>query len=177
MKTEVEIRSFLTLGQYLRLLKFFRKQNKNYFQDTQETIYFSGKNDLRIQKNKKYSKIWFKSGKIHQSIRKEFEIIVPRSDFNKLLELFLALGYKVDIKWFRKRSEFKWKGIKVFLDYTKGYGYIIELEKLTTKKDHHAILKDLKTKLKKLNILQTSKKEFDQKFNYYKKHWRKLVGG
>lgn len=176
MKTEVEIRAFISRGQYLKLLRFFKKNDKKIKQDFQETIYFSGKKDLRIQKNQKYSKIWLKSGKIHDNARDEIEIIVPRSDFQKLLNLFSMLGYKIAIKWLRRRSEFNWRGINVCLDYTKGYGYIIELEKVTTVKNHQKLLKELKEKLRTLGIKETPKKEFGQKFTFYKKNWKKLIG-
>jgi predicted adenylyl cyclase CyaB len=175
-QTEVEIRAFLTKGQYLKLLKFFRKNGKKINEDFQETLYFDSKQDLRIQKNKKFSKIWLKSGKIHDDVREEIEIIVPRKDYQKLLDLFLTLGYKIDIKWLRKRNEFKWRGVSVCLDSTKGYGYIIELEKSITKKDHSLILQKLRTLLKELGIVETPKKEFDKKYNYYRKNWRKLLG-
>ena len=55
---------------------------------------------------------------------------LTQKEFEELEKLFLALNYQVDIKWFRTRFQFEWEDVTVCLDYTKGYGYIIELEKL-----------------------------------------------
>lgn len=89
--------------------------------------------------------------------------------------MFLSLGFNIEIKWFRERNEFKWDDIKVCLDYTKGYGYIIELEKLCFEKDKEKTLEMLKQKFKELNITITPREEFEKKFQYYKENWKTLV--
>ena len=61
------------------------------------------------------------------------------------------------------------------LDYTKGYGYIIELERISSEKEKEKIFEMLKKKLIKLNVNLTPKEEFDRKYKYYKKNWKKLV--
>ncbi len=87
----------------------------------------------------------------------------------------MVLGYKIEIKWFRKRNSFKWKNIDVCLDYTRGYGYILELEKMSGQKEKEKTRKYLKSKLAELGISLTPKKEFEKKYDYYKKNWRKLI--
>lgn len=176
MNIEVEVRSFISKDKYEELLEFFKKQGKFVNEDCQITYYFDIKEDLRIQKNNFFSKIWLKKGKIHDSYRKEIEIKFDRDDFEKLEKLFLALGFNIKIKWFRKRHTFKWQDIDVMVDYTKGYGYIIELEKMSSKQEKEKTLELLKQKLKILNISLTPKKEFDKKYKYYKENWKKLVG-
>ena len=89
--------------------------------------------------------------------------------------MFLTLGFNVEIKWFRKRFEFDWDGITVCLDFTKGYGYIIELEKMCSEEEKENEFKNLKDKLQSLKINITSREEFDKKFEYYKKNWRNLA--
>ena len=172
---EVEIRSFITKEQYNKLLDYFKKEGRFVKEDYQETYYFDAKEDLRIQRNNSYSKIWAKEGKIHDEAREELEIKFDRNEFEKLEELFLKLGFKVQIKWFRKRNEFNWKGIKVCLDHTRGYGYIIELEKLCSKNNEKETLNLLKEKLKELKIPLTSREEFEEKFEYYRKNWKELI--
>jgi predicted adenylyl cyclase CyaB len=157
------------------LLIFFKKKAKLVKKDEQETYYFDTKEDLRIQKNKFFAKIWLKKGKLHDHWREEMEIRFKRSDFKKLEKLFLSLGFKVQIKWFRRRYQFNWQGIKVCLDDTKGYSYIIELEKLASEKNKREVLRILKQKLRDLEIPLTLKKEFTRKFENYKKNWRKLT--
>lgn len=172
---EIEVRSFITKKQYENFLKHFKKKGKFLGKDNQVTYYFSGSKDLRIQKTDKLSKFWLKSGKIHDKYREDIVVNCHRNDFEKLEKLFSKLGFKVKIKWFRLRNEFLWQGIKVSVDFTKGYGYIIELEKMGTTKDKEKIHRLLVKKLKELGIKTTSKKEFDKKFNYYKRNWQKLI--
>jgi len=175
MNIEVEIRSFITKEKYEELLDFFKKEGEFVNEDHQETYYFDAGQDLRIQKNNFFSKIWLKKGEIHDDHREEIEIKFPKEDFEKLEKLFLSLGFNVEIKWFRTRHTFRWKGIDVMVDYTKGYGYIIELEKMSTEEEKGKVLEMLKEKLKLLNIHLTPKEEFGRKYNYYKENWRNLT--
>ncbi|MCL5018340.1 MAG: CYTH domain-containing protein [Candidatus Pacearchaeota archaeon] len=173
--TEVEIRSFISTEQYVKLLNFFRQNAEFVKEDFQETHYFDSEQDLRIQKNNKGSKIWMKKGQIHDDAREEIEIITDGDCFENLGKLFGSLGYNVEIKWLRERKQFNWNGIKVCLDYTKGYGYIIELEKISAAENKEKIVEELKQKLKELNIPLTSKDEFNSKYNFYKENWRNLI--
>jgi predicted adenylyl cyclase CyaB len=126
--------------------------------DFQETYYFDTEQDLRIQRSKSYSKIWLKKGKIHDEFREEIEVKFAREDFEKIEKIFLEIGFKIKIKWLRKRNEFRWDGIKVCVDCTKGYGYIIELEKLCEEGEKERTLEFLKQKLKELKIELTPEK-------------------
>ena len=175
MNIEVEIRSFISKEQYEQLLAYFKKEGESLGEDYQETYYFDTEEDLRIQKNNSFSKIWMKKGKLHDDHREEIEIRFDKNDFEKLERLFLNMGIGVQIKWFRTRNTFRWQGISVMVDYTKGYGYIIELEKMTTQEDKDKTLELLKEKLKTLNIPLTPKEEFQKKYEYYKTNWRDLV--
>jgi len=171
---EVEIRTFLQDGEYEELLSFFAKKAKFLKEDYQETYYFNCLHDLRIQRNKEYAKIWLKKGKIHDEAREEVEVKFPREDFERIEALFLALGYEVDVKWFRKRFEFLWGDIKVSIDDTRGYGKILELEILTSDDQKEKALGELKKTLKALKLKTTPREEFDKKFEDYRKNWRKI---
>lgn len=175
MDIEVEIRAFISKDKYQELIDYFSKNGKLTEEDEQETHYFEGDKDVRIQKAKSYSKIWMKEGKIHDDAREEIEVKTNRDDFPKLEKIFRHLGHGVEIKWFRKRHTFEWDEISVMIDYTKGYGYIIELEKITTenKKDETLLL--LREKLKKLGIKETPKEVFKEKYENYKKNWKELI--
>ena len=172
---EVELRSFISEDQYKDLMERFKKEANFLGEDDQITYYFDCPQDLRIQKNNNFSKIWLKKGKIHDESREEIEIFCKKEDFEKLEKLFLTLGYKIEIKWFRKRNTFKWDDIKVDLDFTKGYGYIIELEKITTEEKKEKVLRYLKEKIEKLGITITPREEFDKKYQHYKENWKKLL--
>ena len=144
-------------------------------ESNQETDYFDGDKDLRIQKNNDYSKIWLKGGKMHDEKRKEIELRLKKEDFEKAKDLFSEMGLNVKIKWFRKRKEYSWGEFSVCLDYTKGYGYIIEIEKLCEESDKDFYEKLIKSKFIELNVDITSKEDFNQKFLYYEKNWKNLI--
>lgn len=175
MNIEAEIRSFISEEQYKELLIFFKENAEQIKEDYQESYYFDCDEDLRIQRNNFHSKIWMKKGKIHDDHREEIEIKFDKNEFDKLETLFIALGYNIEIKWFRKRFEFNWEDITVCLDFTKGYGYIIELEKMCSEETKEKEFELLKQKLKSLNVNITPKEEFNKKFEYYKNNWRSLV--
>ncbi|MFH1683187.1 MAG: CYTH domain-containing protein [Candidatus Woesearchaeota archaeon] len=175
MTIEVELRSFISKEKYLELLEFFGKDGKLLKEDEQITYYFDCEEDLRIQKNNFYSKIWLKKGKLHDEAREELEIQFEREQFEQLEKLFLSLGYQVEIKWFRKRHVFEWQGIKVAVDYTKGYGYILELEKIADQENKEFVLEELKKRLKSLQIELTLREVFEERYQDYKKNWKELI--
>ncbi|MBR9679659.1 MAG: CYTH domain-containing protein [Candidatus Altiarchaeota archaeon] len=169
---EVELRSFLDNAQYKRLLEFFKKNAKLVKEDDQETHYLDGPVDLRIQKNRFFSKIWMKKGKMHDDARHEIELKLDKDDFNKLEKLFSSLGYKTRIKWFRHRKQFSWRGVTVCLDDTRGYGKILELERLCSESDELTARKELAGLMANLEIEPSSKQEFETKFKEYEKSWQ-----
>ncbi|MCK5107389.1 MAG: CYTH domain-containing protein, partial [Nanoarchaeota archaeon] len=163
MNIETEVRSLISKEKFEELLDFFKQNAEFKKEDYQETFYFDCKEDLRIQRNNFYSKIWMKKGKIHDPHREEIEVKFDKDEFENLEKLFLSLGYNIEIKWFRKRFEFEWEDVVVCLDFTKGYGHIIELEKMSSVENQEEEFKNLKQKLESLNIKITPKEEFQKK--------------
>ena len=176
MVIEVEVRSFIDEEEFNKLLEFFRKNAKFLKDDFQVTVYFSGDKDLRVQKNRFFSKLWLKKGKIHDDVREEIEVEFKREEFGKLLEILNELGLKVEIVWLRKRKEFQWDGIKVYLDDTEGYGKIIEIETHVEKENETEEKRDeLISKLRSLGIKISERNEFEEKFEWYKRNWKRLL--
>lgn len=180
---EVEVRSFITKDQFDRLMAFFEENARQARDEFQETYYFRHNElpsildmDLRMQKSPTKAKIWLKKGKIHDFCREEIEVSIQREDFEKLEKLLNALGFEAKIKWFRHRTQFDWNGIKVCLDFTKGYGYIIELEKICEDYDKERVLENLKKRMSELRIVITPREEFEKAFSNYEKNWRELTG-
>jgi predicted adenylyl cyclase CyaB len=172
---EVEVRSFISRNEYKKLEKILKKEAKLIGLINEETVYLGGtKNDLRIRRNKKEASLILKVGKIHDDFREEIEIKLKKDDFKKTEELFERLGHKEKIRWFRKRLLFKWGEIKVFLDDTKDYGLIVELERIGFSRNKKEIHRELENKLKHLGIKATPKKVFEEKFKYYKNNWKKF---
>jgi len=176
MTTEVELRSFISQEKYNELLAFFTANATFKHRSDQETIYFTGDKDLRIQRNDNYAKIWLKKGKMHDDTREEIEIRADNTYFGEMQKLFLYLGYEEKIKWLRHREEFIWGDITVCLDYTKGYGYIIELEILSDDANCEPNKELLARKFRELDIVITSKDDFSKAFEYYQNNWRSLIG-
>ena len=175
MNIEVEVRSFISEDKYQELIDFFKDKGEFISEDYQETFYFDCDEDLRIQRNNTYSKVWLKKGKLHDDHREEHEVKFDKDEFEALEALFLSLGYNVEIKWFRNRHTFKWEGVSVMVDFTKGYGYILELEKMSTEEEKDSILAEWKAKMDSLGIEVSSREEFTDKFNHYKENWKSLV--
>ena len=172
---EVEIRSFIDEAKYKELISRLKREAEFLGEDEQVTYYFDSKEDLRIQKNNSFAKIWLKKGAMHDDGREELEVRFAREDFDKLEQIFLTLGYKVEIKWFRTRNSFKWGDIDVAVDYTKGYGHIIELEQMAEEDEKDRVLTMLKEKMAELGVDPTPKEEFDKAYQHYKEHWQELV--
>ena len=170
---EVEIRSFIAKTKYLQLKQFFAKNAKFIKKDHQITYYLKSKYDLRLQINDFDAKIWLKKGNIHDEARKEIEVRFARNEFNKMKILCNTLGYKVYISWDRLRYKYLYQGVIVCLDFTKNYGYIIELEKMTTNKNKNHTLKVLKQIMIKLRLSITDKKIFEKKYQAYLDKYKK----
>ena len=86
------------------------------------------------------------------------------------------LGIKVETVWLRKRKEFQWNGIKVYLDDTEGYGKIIEIETYVEKENETEKKRDeLISKLRSLGIKISERNEFEEKFEWYKRNWKRLL--
>ncbi len=175
-KIEVEIQSFITKDEYEKLIYFFNENAEFIKEDFQETYYFDENSNLRIQRNNKGAKLWHKSGNVHDQFMEEIEIEAKREDFEKLEKFLNKLGHEVKIKWFRTRKQYNWDGIKVCLDYTRNYGYIIELEKITSDSLKRDVLDLLKSKFYELGIQETPKEIFNEKYEYYINNWEEMIG-
>ena len=83
MNIEVELRTFLTKEKYAELLEFFNRNGNFMSTEKQETHYLNTSEDLRIQKNDFFAKIWMKKGKLHDEAREEIEVHFQKEDFAK----------------------------------------------------------------------------------------------
>lgn len=172
---EVEVRSFITDDQYKILLSRLRLNGEFIRELNEETIYFSGDKDLRLRRNKEDAYIIYKKGNLHDKFREEIEIKFETVDFEKMQNLFETLGYKLEIKWLRKRLEFQQDDMKILLDDTMGYGKIIEIEKMVSAGEEDVTYAKLEKKLMKLGVKISTKEEFNYAFEYYKNNWRSLI--
>lgn len=172
---EVEFRSFISKEQYVRLLEFFKREGKLISEDEQESWYFEAPVDVRIQRSTTGAKIWAKRGVVHDEAREEVEIPIQPKEFDRVAQLFSWLNYPISIKWFRHRFTFNWNEITVTIDSTKGYGDIIELEKMSDEQNVEKTKNLLTEAFKQLNVPITPREEFEKKYADYKERWQDLT--
>lgn len=175
MAIEVEIRSFLTEEQYKNLLTYFKENAEFVKEENDETEYYADQGAVRIRRTDNSAKLVLKTGNIHDEFREEHEIKIQHSDFPLFQKMFSKLKIPKQIKWQRHKHTFNWKGITAELGNNKGYGYIIELEKLTTPENKTLALQELKQKLSELKIPITPKEEFEKAYENYKNNWKNLL--
>jgi len=172
---EVEVRALISKDEFLRLKKFFNKKAKFLNHHKDETAYFdsNGSTRLRLEKDRCY--LVHKSGKIHDRHREELEIDLKKSDFLPAQKFMEFLGKPVIVRWIRERFVWKFNDMKAYLDNTKGYGRIFELEAMTTSKDKEKSYQKMFEIFKNLNIKPTPKQEIQKHYQHYLKNWRKLI--
>lgn len=173
---EVEIRSFISREKYLELLDFFSKNGKLAKVEDDETEYYAENGAVRIRQTHDSAKLVLKTGDIHDEFREEYEIPMQKKDFPIYQKMFEKLNIPKQVKWKRKKHTFKWQGVTVELGDNKGYGYIIEMEKVSDETGKEAALNLLKEKMSGLKIQITPREEFEKAYENYKKNWRNLIG-
>ncbi|HCC07734.1 MAG TPA: hypothetical protein DEP72_06215 [Clostridiales bacterium] len=173
---EVELRTFINKDKYEELLKFYSGKNIEIKKEKQITTYFKGDKDFRLMVTPDYCQLWLKDGEIHDDAREEVVVKLEKSYKESLVTMLHKLGYEEEIKWYRVRNSFTDNNIYITIDYTHGYGYILEMEKQVEKEED---IESAKTKLQKvfenLNIELTEKKEFKEKYEDYKINWNEYT--
>jgi len=174
MTSEVEVRTFINNEEYKRLLAFFKENAEYQGRKDEETVYFSCEQDIRLRKTADKAKLMFKTGDLHDEAREEIEVSFPVDDFDKMLKILLALNWEIILKWLRRREIFSWKGFRVLVDDSKGYGKILEIEKIDPENTEET-LEEIRALLKELKVKETSKDTFRQKYEWYKRNWQRLL--
>ncbi|HBY19615.1 MAG: hypothetical protein A2Y24_06285 [Clostridiales bacterium GWE2_32_10] len=173
---EVELRTFINKNKYEELLKFFKDKNLRITEEKQITCYFEGDKDFRLMLTDEYCQLWLKDGELHDDAREEQIVKVDNIYKDSLIKMLYKLGYEEEIKWYRVRNSLVWDGIYVTIDYTHGYGYILEVEiQVENDEDIENAKAKLQELFKALNVELTEKSEFKDKFEDYKKNWREYT--
>lgn len=169
---EVELRSFITKDKYEELIKKYNAKCEK-----QITYYFNSKQDFRMMKTKEYTQLWLKTGKMHEASRLEKVVKIDNAYRNDLESMLELLDYEVDIKWFRTRSKVKLdENVELCIDYTVGYGYILEIEKqVEDVADVEEAKKMLEKDFSDLGITVSKKEDFDTKYEDYVKNWKEYI--
>lgn len=171
---DCEVRTLLTAEQFQSMKDFFAANAELKNEDTQETRYFAGEHDLRIQKTQHRAKIWLKEAGAF-SDRNEIAINVSPTKFDAFAELFSTLGYETAIIWVRHRKTYLWEGINVSIDDTKGFGQVLELKKSCDEEWRLETMEVLRTRLTKLGLKPTPKPQLAERFGVYRANWKELL--
>ncbi len=172
---ECEVRALVDVAQYEKLKGFFMNVATFVGEGHQETRYFEGTHDLRIQKNDSYAKVWLKKEATFGADREVVEIRVEPERFSDLERLFDALEYKTAVIWLRHRLKFEWDGVAVALDHTKGYGYVVEMKLAGDEACRVETLDKLRAKMSLLGLKPTPKPILHERFSFYREHWKELI--
>ncbi len=194
---EVEIRGPLTKGEYLKLEKFLKK-NGHFMQkkdrvliDYSSESIESRENDIRLRVTNKIPEIVIKTGKLGGSDeRQELSVLTKKNNFDNLVKIFAALGFKKGILCVRKGNIYKYKEIEFSVVEVPNHSFYFEVEKLIrcdedkniAKLELVKMCKQLKLKifsdkalfsyLRKLNSEANEMFDFkDYKDNYFKQRF------
>lgn len=173
--TEVEVRALVSPAKFLRLKKFFSRKAKFLNHHKDETLYFDPDGRIRIRLEKDYACFIHKSGRIHDKQREELEIKFSKSDFLRAQKFLELLGRPIFVRWVRERFVWKFKGFKAYLDNTKGYARIFELEAMADLKGGEKAYQKMLEIFKDLNVEPTPKEKMKKHYEYYLKNWKKLI--
>jgi len=172
---EVEVRALISKDDFLRLKRFFGKKAKFLNHHRDETVYFDsdGRTRLRLEKNRSY--FVHKSGRIHDRHREELEINLKKFDFLPAQKFMEFLGKPVVVRWIRERFVWKFNGLKVYLDNSKGYGRIFEIEAVVYPRDKEKSYQKMLEIFKSLNIKPTPREKIQKHYKHYLKNWQRLI--
>jgi len=172
---DCEVRVLLNEGQYEGLKARLFGDATLLGEDWEETRYYEGPHDLRIQKTGSRARLLLRQPKAIGSAQERIEIPVAGHQFDDLANFLDALGYKVGIVWHRHRMTFAWGGMSASLDYTKGYGHVLEIKKSVLQEERERVNRELHELLDLLNLRATPKPVLHDRFTWYRMRWRELL--
>ncbi|MFW0862168.1 MAG: CYTH domain-containing protein [Candidatus Komeilibacteria bacterium] len=180
MLYEVEVSSLLKPAGFKKVYKYLKRSGKLLKEEQTETVVFeTSKGDLRLVKNEEQVKLICKIGNVFHEVRPEMEVLADIKDMDELEKIFIALGFKVACRYKKKRVHFRWQGTTISLDNVKGFGLIMEMEKLVdgrlVKKAEEDIREKLTKLLDKFSIAVTPVSELNKMYKHYLNNWSKLI--
>jgi predicted adenylyl cyclase CyaB len=134
---EIEIRGPLTAKDYSKLVKFFQKNGRFVTKKERILIDYSTEGledrtrDIRLRVTNKVPEIVVKLGKMGgNEARKELSVLAQFGDFDKLVQIFAALGLTKGVLCLRKSQVFMYREIEFTLVEVPDHSYYFEAEKL-----------------------------------------------
>lgn len=171
---EVEIRGRLHKDQYEKMLAVL--QEKGEFKTKKDRVlidystYLPNEGirertrDIRLRCTNGIPEIIVKLGNWGGSERrKELSVLTAKGEFDKLVQIFAALGLTKGILCIRKSVVFMYKGIEFALVEVPNHSYYFEAEKMASETDDKEKTKlDILESLKKLGLTAFTDEEFFQ---------------
>jgi adenylate cyclase class IV len=170
---EVELRCFVNPRQaHVVLEKIDALGYTQLTDERQITYYLDTPTDTRVQISSRGGRVWQKLGKMHDESREEFNAPMTRESAEAMISIFKNMGYKFKVAWLRHRCEFTRGDLMLTVDYTVGYGWIIEVERQSDEDDTSAVVAQLKQDLAQLGLEPSPKDTFDAAYKDYLEHWQ-----
>jgi len=169
---EVEIRGPLSKEKYKELVKLFEIKGRKTAEKKRILIDYSTflkggvrnrQKDIRLRVTNGIPEIIVKIGKwggVDQ--RKELSVFTEQGDFDTLVQIFAALGFRKGILCVRNSKVYEYKGIEFSLVEVPGHSYYYEAEKLAHKKER---LENITRKIK--NICMDLRLEIFNKKHFF----------
>lgn len=106
---------------------------------------------IEINFKKHLKKYWTKNVVVKQ----EFEFVIPKENFDDMIELFRDMGFKEwvqKVKWNETYKHKKDKKISIEINRVKYLGYFIEIEYLATPSEMDKAIRKIENTIKELGI-------------------------
>jgi len=168
---ENELKSLLSLKDFKRLQKELPKKGKLFNKEIIHTTRYRP-GDIRLRYSDKRVEVLCKEGDVTTICRRE--VVYPLQNKEELKyfeEMFELIGLKKEPSWIKHRTQYKYlyKGniYVIDLQHILDFGYILEVEILTNKKEIKKHEPNLRAIVKELGCEVIEPKDFLNRVNKY----------
>lgn len=144
---EVEVRGPLSKSEFIKLEKYLKKNGSFKLDKERILIDYSmfiptegleGRTkDIRLRVTNKIPEIIVKIGKMGGiESRKEISVLANQGDFDKLVQIFAAIGLTKGMLCVRKSKVYTYKGLEFTLVEASDHSFYFEVEKLISSDDN-----------------------------------------
>ncbi len=170
---EIEIRGPLCRGEFDKLVRFLGVRGEKTAEKERVLIDYSTflegglrerKKDIRLRVTNGIPEIIVKIGRWGEGERRrELSVTAGRGEFDKLVEIFGALGFQKGILATRRSKVFEYRGIEFALVEVPNHSYYYEAEKMASKnEDADTITEEITGVCKELGLAIFSREQFFQ---------------
>jgi adenylate cyclase class IV len=173
---EIELRGPLSKEDFKRLIEIFESEGKKKTEKDRVLIDYSTfleggvenrKKDVRLRATNGIPEIIIKIGSWGENEqRKELSVFAKPGEFDKLVEIFAALGFGKGMLCVRKSKVYDYKDIEFALVEVPGHSYYYEAEKMASEKESgEEIISEIKKVCENLKLDIFTKEQFFEYVN------------